>query len=213
MGNHEAEFLADPENDEKAEKFVEELQKKDLDPAIIASGKDAKGIGEFLRDLPFAARINDWFFAHACGTEGKTLATLKTALVDSVNEAGFGADVLVAKRGLLEARLKPIPWWERQGDTAEQSESRLRGYATALGIKHFVMGHQPGKAKFSDGTKREAGELVQKFDGLIFLIDVGMSSAIDKSQGAALRIENQEGHQAATVIKASGARDLTWKSK
>jgi hypothetical protein len=72
---------------------------------------------------------------------------LKTVLVDEVNEKGFAADTLVAKRGLLEARLKP-PWWERDGDTPDQSESRLRGYASALGIKHFVMGHQPEQVRF-----------------------------------------------------------------
>jgi hypothetical protein len=211
MGNHEAEFLANPDDDEKAEKFLAELEKQDLDPADVATGKDKKGIGAFLRRLPFAARVNDWFFAHACGVDGRTLRTLKAALADSVDEEGFGADILLAKRGLLEARLKPIPWWERKGDKPKESESRLRGHADALGIKHFVMGHQPGKAHFSDDSRRKAGELIQKFDGLIFLIDVGMSSAIDKSPGAALRIERHGRRQTATVIRADGTEELIWK--
>lgn len=212
MGNHESEFLADPGHDEKAEQFIDELEKKDLDPVVLGSGKDKDGIGAYLRGLPFAARINDWFFAHACSTQGRTLATLKTGIADAVDEDGFGADILLSKRGLLEARLKPLPWWERKGDTAAESEARLRGYADALGVKHLVMGHQPGKATFSDGTKRKAGELIQKFDGLIFLIDVGMSSAIDKSDGAALRIARVNGGQTATVVKADGTQQIIWKS-
>jgi hypothetical protein len=212
MGNHEAEFLAHPTDDEKAEEFLAELEAEHLDPQTVASGKDDREIGAFMRGLPFAVRINDWFFAHACDTQGKTMATLERELRDSVDSDGFGADILVAKHGLLEARLKPLPWWERERDRAADSERRLRGYADALGIKHFVMGHQPGKATFSDGSKRKGGELVEKFDGLIFLIDVGMSSAIDKSEGAALRIEQLSGKQTATVIKANGSQDVIWKS-
>jgi hypothetical protein len=77
MGNHEAEFLADPEHDEKAEQFVAELDDSHLDPIEVAAGKDRFGVGAFLRQLPFAVRINDWFFAHACSTQGKTMANPK----------------------------------------------------------------------------------------------------------------------------------------
>ncbi|HVX14406.1 MAG TPA: metallophosphoesterase [Pirellulales bacterium] len=210
MGNHEAEFLADPEDDEKAEKFLDELDHAGIEPSDIASGNDRRGVGKFLLALPLAVRINDWFFAHACDTQGATLANLAREIEDSVNEDGFAADVLVGERGLLEARLKPIPWWERDGDSPKRSEARLRGYADALGIKHFVMGHQPGKAKFSDDSKRKAGEMVQKFDGLIFLIDVGMSSAINKSEGAALKIVSRNGTQSATRIGAHGDPTQLW---
>jgi Calcineurin-like phosphoesterase len=43
MGNHEAEFLADPEDDTKAEEFLRELDKADLDSSAIATGADADG--------------------------------------------------------------------------------------------------------------------------------------------------------------------------
>ena len=111
MGNHEAEFLSDPEHDEKAEQFLAELEESQLDPVSLASGSDPRGIGKFLRSLPFALRINDWFFAHACSTDGRTLATLNKAIADQVSEDGFGAEILLGKRGLLEAQLEPRPRW------------------------------------------------------------------------------------------------------
>jgi hypothetical protein len=211
MGNHEAEFLTAPEDDDKAEEFLQELENAHINPASIADGNDAGGIGAFLRSLPLAAKINDWFFAHACNTKGMEFATLDRELRDSVDQDGFGAKILLSKAGLLEARLKPMPWWERKNDSAEESESRLRGYAKALGIKHFVMGHQPGKADFSDGSHRNGGEMIQKFDGLIFLIDVGMSHAINKSKGAALKVTFNGNHEAATKIDADGEAQLLWK--
>ena len=210
MGNHEAEFLADPDDDDKAEQFLGELEQADIDPHDVADGTDRLGVGRFMAALPFAVRVNDWFFAHAGSTQGLTLLTLDRDIRDSVNDDGFDTQVLLGKRGLLEARLKPLPWWERQGDTAADSEARLRGYAAALGARHVVMGHQPGKAAFSDGTKRKAGQMMQKFDGLIFFIDVGMSKAINKSKGAALKIERQGDHESATAIHVGEPPEPLW---
>lgn len=212
MGNHEAEFLANPDDDDKAERFLDELDQAEIDPHDVARGSDKLGVGKFMARLPLGVKINDWFFAHAGSTQGMTLTTLSREIADSVNETGFGAKVLVGERGLLEARLKPIPWWEREHDTPSDSESRLRGYADALGVKHLVMGHQPGKAVFSDGRRRKAGEMLQKFDGLIFLIDVGMSEAIDKSKGAALVIERKRDCESATVVDANGREERLWSN-
>lgn len=210
MGNHEAEFLSDPDDDEKAEQFRQELAAAEIDPASIAFGTDRLHVGEFLANLPMAVKINDWMFAHACSTQGMTLETLAREIQDSVTQVGFGAKVLVDNGGLLEARLHPLPWWERAGDTGEQSEVRLRGFANALGVKHFVMGHQPGKTHFSDGSKRKAGEMVQKFDGLMFLIDVGMSHAIDKSKGALLKIARDRTRESATEVDPEGSTRVLW---
>ena len=117
------------------------------------TGDDGLGVGAFMLSLPFAVKAGDWFFAHAGSTQGFTMDTLDRNLADAVDEDGYGASILLGKRGLLEARLKPTPWWERDGDTPAESEQRLRGCATALGDKHLEMGHQPGKAELSDGTK------------------------------------------------------------
>jgi hypothetical protein len=210
MGNHEAEFLANPIDDDKALEFLRELDNKGLDPGEIAAGRDAKGIGTFLRGLPFAARVNGWFFAHAGDTHGRDLADLRAELQEDVDANGFGADILLGKKGLLEARLQKRPWWEKEGEEPGTSQARLERYVRALGVRHLVIGHQPGKVSFADGSMRPKGEMYQKFDGLIFLIDVGMSRAIDYSPGALLHIRGGAGVQATAIDPDGGSREL-WR--
>src|SRR5262249_12257142 len=152
----------------------------------VAAGRDSLGVGKYLRSLPLAARINDWFFAHAGDTGGRSLKGLRSALEDEVSSEGYDAEILLGKHGLLEARLHKNPWWQKEGDAPGKGEARLRRYVEALGVKHLVIGHQPGNVRFADGSRRKKGTAVQKFDGLIFLIDVGMSEAIDYSRGALL---------------------------
>ena len=67
------------------------------------------------------------------------------------------------------------------------------------------MGHQPGKVQFAGGENRRAGELSQQIDGLIFLIDVGMSRAVGYSTGALLRIHAGKPGKAGAVF-ANGSR-------
>jgi hypothetical protein len=202
MGNHEAEFLAKRSHDEKAAEFLDELARKDIDPGDVAAGRDRLGLGLFLRSLPFAARVNDWFFTHAGHTHGRTLADLDAALGQGVDTEGYGADILLAKKSLLEARLHPNPWWEKEGDSSEESLARLAADVKALGVKHLVIGHQREKVEFSDGTTRHKGQMYQKYDGLIFLIDVGMSRAVGNSEGAILRIHG--GESPSTTVLAPG---------
>jgi hypothetical protein len=192
MGNHEAEFLANPEHDGKATEFVMELNAKGITPRQVADGKDPLGIGAFLRSLPFAVRVGDWFFAHAGKTDGQTIEALDNALSRGVDQDGYGTKILSKPDSILEARLHdPAPWWEENGDTPKQSETRLASSVRALEAKHLVIGHQPGHVEFSNHRTRKKGTVFQNYDGLIFLIDVGMSRApgLDLSKGVLLRIE------------------------
>src|SRR5262249_28569152 len=142
----------------------------------------------FLRHLPFAARVNDWFFAHAGNTHGRTLKQVDADLRRGVDAQGFKAGVLLDADSLLEARLHPHPWWEKGTSGAAAARAQLEGYARALGVKHLVLGHQPGRVKFADGSQRKEGVMYAALDGLVFLIDVGMSRAIGYSNGAVLHI-------------------------
>jgi hypothetical protein len=208
MGNHEAEFLANPLNRKDTE-FLEELQARKIDPIAVANGTDELRIGRFLRGLPFGALLDDWFFSHAGNTHGESLDDLATALRDGVSRDGFGAAVLSDPDSLLEAKLKDHPWWEGVDRNDNSGEAILRRYAKSLGASHLVIGHQPESVHFADGTKRGGGEIFQKYDGLIFLIDVGMSSEINRSKGAILRIHGGANRRA-TVIDHDGNHVRLW---
>jgi hypothetical protein len=221
MGNHEAEFLADPGNP-KAQEFVKELADKQIKPAEVAAGRDALGVGIFLRGLPFAARVNDWFFAHAGDTRRHTLKQLRLELEEGVDAHGYKLILLEGKkedprlalRALLDARLHPAPWWQEGKDEPDRKgRDRLAGYVQALGVNHLVIGHQPGRVTFADGSRRPQGTMHQHYDGLIFLIDVGMSRGIDDSgqgysTGALLRIHG--GKPKATAIFPDASTKRLW---
>ena len=72
-GNHEAEFLEDPheQQDEGVSEGAE--GRRTSSRAEVADGTDSEGIGRFLLCLPFASRVNGWFFSHAGSTKGRTL--------------------------------------------------------------------------------------------------------------------------------------------
>ena len=212
MGNHEAEFLASKGSGKKFVEFARELKSRKLDPAVVAAGRDREGIGAWLRDLPFAARVNDWFFAHAGNSKGRSLAELNTDLRKGVERDGYKARILSDADSLLEARLHPRPWWEKPGDTSSKARERLGKTVEALGVRHLVIGHQPGKVRFAGGDTRKAGTLTQHFEGLIFFIDVGMSRGIGYSTGAVLRIRAGKSLRA-DVLSADGKVGTLWPPK
>jgi len=198
FGNHEAEFLANPK-DAKVKMFKKELKSLNISPEAVAAGEDKFGIGKFLRNLPFAAKVNDWYFVHAGNPKKITIDALSSKIKNAVEKEGFGAPILLDKKvGILEVRMHPHPWWEKKKDKAKDSKTRLRNLIDELGVNHMVVGHQPGKYEFSDGETRKAGKIDQKFNGMIFFIDTGMESK--KSDGAVLNIQKIDGKEKATII-------------
>ncbi len=111
LGNHEAEFLAAHGDNKKSTEFQEELTAHHLSPTAVADGQDPDGLGSWLRNLPVAAKVDDWFFCHAGNTFGSTLPALESALENGINTDGFGTFILAQPNSLLEARMHPVPWW------------------------------------------------------------------------------------------------------
>jgi hypothetical protein len=207
MGNHEVDFLRSLGSD-KAKEFALQLRAGGLDAASIAACHGS--VGEFFCGMPFAARVNDWFFSHAGNTGGRSLARLIGDLEGGVEREGFDTQQLTGDNSLLFARIgSQAPggrsWYEAvPGRTAEQT---LATYASALGVAHLVQGHHHNAVTFPDGKARRPGEMYQ-WRGLLFLIDAGMSQDIDDSVGAVLRIQKDE----ASVVCPEGPHFELWSA-
>ena len=193
LGNHEAEFLADPGN-EKSSEFRAELQTKGIDPVTLRQGQQP--YGEWIMRRPLAARINDWFFAHAGNTTGKSISELSAGFRQVVDAGDWKSKLLIGDRSLLEAR----EWWKHEGGKKEL----LDGYLQVLKAKHIAFGHDPS-------AFHNKGEIGQELDGRIFLIDVGMSPAIDYSHGALLLIDRSGRKTIATSLDAQGMKKELWR--
>jgi arylsulfatase A-like enzyme len=214
MGNHEAEFLAggkaSADREPKAPTLSAELKSAGIKPADVRSGTDVQGIGTFLRNLPVGAEVNDIFFCHAGNTHGQTVAQLEQDVESQLDKKGFGATILSDPDSLLEARMHPTPWWETDAGK-HKGEKYLRDSVAGLGAHHLVFGHQPGKVEFEDGTTRRKDTPFTKFDGLVFLIDTGMSRGQDSAPAAVLRFHRDgASHLTATVVFADGEVRNLW---
>lgn len=215
MGNHEAEFLADPLGD-KTKEFSSELQASHMDPKDVA---DCSGdIGRFLCELPIAVRINDWFFSHAGNTDNRTIQQISAAIEAGFAKDGFATKELVGKNSILEARLNKkgpngLPWFQ-DGKSSTDPQKLLAKYVATLGVKHLVQGHQYNAVKFPDGKNRKEEHFFQRH-GLLFLIDTGMSRGIEDSDsiGGALRITGSGGDQKAVAICPNGDQKTLWSKK
>jgi len=197
-GNHEVEFLAGTRTTLESEEkkfapFRAELEPLGITEQDVRLSKDPLGLGVILRSMPFAARINDWFFAHAGNTKGFSISDLRTRLQvagDSLYETVRSPDSVLYS--LVESRLHPHPWWEE--GSPNPATAVLTHNLDMLGCKHIVMGHQPGKVEFEDGTKRKKDTMFPVFGGLLFLIDIGMSRGVHDglTNGSLLHITKEE---------------------
>jgi len=214
MGNHEAEFLADP-NGKKTLEFANELKGAGLKPSQVANCQG--DTGQFLCQLPIAARVNGWFFCHAGNTSDRTIPELNAAIEKGFQKKGFASKEFIGDNSILEARLNKkgpggLPWFDN-GDPKTSPKKLLAGYVAKLNVQHLVQGHQPGTVKFPDGKTRHKETLFHRY-GLLFLIDSGMSRGIlgSDSVGGVLWIARKQ-TESATVICPDGSKNLLWDSE
>ena len=189
MGNHEAEFFDDPENDKatKSDGVDAEIHAHGLDPIAIASGRDP--LGAWLRDRPFAVRVRGWFFSHAGHTRARSVAELERAIRDGITTNDYDDAEAIGASSILEAR----DWYDTGGDDAR-----------ALGVAHLVFGHTPDAL----GAR---GEIAVAQGGLLFRIDCGLSPDVNDSDGRMLRIRTDDaGVETAESLDARGTVRVLW---
>lgn len=169
LGNHEAEFLASPNDSRKAAELYAELQSKGVPVTDLTD--PAKPYGKFLLSEPLAARVGRWLFCHAGLYPGPNWAAFKSAAAAALSAGRYGDALLQADDSVLEAK----DWWK---DPAARSalESRL----SDDGMYGLVQGHQPKAYGFPNQIGALDGRRLVKIDG-------GMAPEAGSHAGAILR--------------------------
>lgn len=194
MGNHEAEFLADPMN---AKAMVpgsgvsSQLLARGVSPEQVARGEDVEGRGAWLRGLPFAARVKKWFFAHGGNTDGLSLAELGHRLERELDEKGYGGKALIGDDSILEA----------QGWYGGKDFDDGRRNAKRLGVEHIAFGHDPGALD-------DRGQIIARADGTLVKLNVNMGLAHESKAtvgGLVLHVTTR-GADRAEVLDGAGRR-------
>ena len=158
LGNHEAEFLANPENAKTSGEygFSAELRAARLPLAEVTSADHPRG--RFLRSMPVAARVGKWLFCHSGFLPGESWPELKTAVANRLNQKDYRkgySDSLIT--GILASN-----WWS-DAARREDLQRRLR----RMGFAAVVFGHL-SHALGAAGCARSR-------DGFFIKIDNGMS--------------------------------------
>jgi hypothetical protein len=195
MGNHEAEFLADPKNDKADDDdgIDAELKKRGIKPKDFASESDPHG--RWLRNLPFGVKIGSWYFSHCGNTRGNTLDQLEAQIRANVDSGdSFGNKHIV---GPDDSVLATEDWYDAQASKAERN-------ATALGVAHIVFGHNPHA--FGD-----RGVIKAKQKGLLVKIDTGMTPNVSDSKGSVLHIATRNGDAIVEAIDHKGRSEIVWQ--
>jgi hypothetical protein len=182
LGNHEASFLLEPDGGRAAKRdgIATELLRQGLDPREVASPTDPRG--RWLRELPFAARIGRWLFAHSGDTRGRTLAELEEVLRPAVDAHDFDHPEVRGRRSILRS----VDWHEDAPERVEQN-------AAAAGVDHIVFGHDPH-------ALGHYGRIATADEGALVRIDTG----VDSARGAMIRIRTRGTRTETDVLHLDG---------
>ena len=169
MGNHEAEFLADPRNDKATSTGTDaagidpQLAAIGVDPRKLAAGTDREGRGRWLANLPLGVRVKKWFFAHGGNTQRLSLKDLRKKLESSIAKNGYGDKDVIGNDSILEAQ----QWYGNpKDDNAGRKEIDALG-----GVEHIVFGHDPGAFDVRGKPRQSKNGRLVKIDGAMGLHD------------------------------------------
>ena len=192
VGNHEAEFLADPLNSKASDTdgIGQELAKGGINPVDFVAVSNR--IGLWLHQLPLGLRAGKWFFCHSGNTGGKSFDELDKMLRESLsNERSWGSKEIIGDSSIVESN----DWFENPALPA--------AYAAKLNVAHIVFGHDPAALGY-------LGQIASDSSHLLFRIDVGMSPDIDYSEGAILRITHDDSGDKADELLPDGSIRQSW---
>ncbi len=171
LGNHEAEFLADPAN-KKAAELLAELSQKHVPVSDLTS--DQTLYGQFLHSEPLAAKVGKWLFCHSGHYPDMSWTDFSKKAQQTLTSRNYVDDFLIGDDSVLEAR----DWYKTPEGRKEQMDILSRE-----GFYGLVFGHQPGA--FGITARSAAVEA-----GRIIKIDNGMSPEAGSNPGSLMVFQN-----------------------
>lgn len=176
LGNHEAEFLANPLNDKKAIAFYDELNAKKLDRDTYTDDQFAQA--RFLHEMPVAAHVGNWLFAHSGYIDHKQFKTLNefsNAAANLLMQQNYSDDLFIGKQSILEAK----KWWAQDSSKRDKMET----FMDHNGIFGLVFGHQP------KALNVEGADAISQ-DQRLIKVDNGMAPEAGSHPGSVLMFIN-----------------------
>ncbi|HWC75019.1 MAG TPA: metallophosphoesterase [Gemmatimonadales bacterium] len=189
LGNHEAEFLANPRS------ASHELRASVRRPSANMSTERMSGeelcetrFGKYLRRLPIAAVIGTWLVAHSGYIRADDAADAR-AYFDRLDAAIAKGDYgpLLERSSILESH----NWWASRG-----KRKHVRKVLRQLGLNGLVFGHDPD-------ALRADGMLAVDADGWMTKLDTGLK--LRHSRGMLLRCDVAAIARGAELVMMDGA--------
>lgn len=172
LGNHEAEFLADPQNDKKAAELIAEMKAQNVPLSDLTSTQTPRGL--FLHNEPLAIRVGRWLFCHSGFYPDMSWADFSSQASAVLVAQNYGSDFLIGNNSILEAKD-----WEKNNSTLAPLITRMN----TLGLYGIVFGHQPGAFGIQ-------GRSAAKMGGRLIKIDNGMPPEAGSHLGSLLVFPN-----------------------
>jgi hypothetical protein len=170
LGNHEAEFLANPtDSNAKASELFAELQAKGIPVRELTDSNFPRG--KFLRSLPVAARVGKWLFCHSGFYPAMSWHDFTAKMAELTEHDNYSNELLTGVDSILEAK----KWWEIGSNTRTELLSRLK----ANDFEGVVFGHQPKALNVK-------GRIAMSEDGRLIKIDNGMAPEGGSHSGSLL---------------------------
>ncbi|MDZ4675889.1 MAG: metallophosphoesterase [Oligoflexia bacterium] len=167
LGNHEAEFLADPMN-YKADELRAELKEKGIKLKELTDENFPRG--KFIRSMPLAARVGKWLFCHSGHYPKMTWAAFKTKAQQVLSSGDYSNEFLIGENSILTDK----EWWKYNSQLKE-----VKAVLNKNGIFGVVFGHDPNAFR----TPSE----IQAVEGYTFIkIDVGINRVAGGNPGRLL---------------------------
>jgi len=193
LGNHEAEFLANPTNSSKAVQLLNEMSSQHL-PLSDLAGTDSPR-GKFIHSEPVAARVGKWLFCHSGYFPDMSWNDFTAQAQQVLAAKNYGDDFLLGKNSILEASK-----WELNSKTVNSVLARM----DKIGVYGNVFGHQPGAFKIK-------GRSAAKAQGRLIKIDNGMAPEGGSHPGSLLVFVNpgemtQSSFPTIKIISANGTQ-------